>query len=127
MHERIEPAQFVAVRQKTGDHSYRIIGPGTLGRRLERLLEVDCGAAAFGSGAKLDSGGTVGRGSGGHHGVTVNGHRQYKSVIVVGMLANDVDPARRGGDPLRGMPVNFGELLGSKAGEFLQIRSGLEV
>jgi hypothetical protein len=41
-----------------------------------------------------------------HDGITFDGHRQHKAVVVIGVFANDVDATGRGNDPARRAAVD---------------------
>ena len=115
-----EAAGVDAARQKAGDDAARIIAP--LGRAgFDGRGQINRRHFLLQRAAERDDVFAVHRSVGGHDAVKLNRHRQHKAVVVIGVFADDVDAARRGGDPARRAAVDFLKFSGNVGGEFLEI------
>jgi len=110
MQQHIESGGLDAVRHKTGDDTAGVIRPfqraGSNGRGYINHRR-------FGTRGVTDLndifavGGVVAS----HDGVTFDGHRQHKAIVVIGVFADDIDPARGGHNPARQAAIGFGKFL----------------
>ena len=123
-HGGMQPARraagIEAARQKAGDDAARIICPVAPRKRFERAADrsIMAGLSLWVERSRIMFRVWI-RPVGGHDGVTLNGHRQDKAVVVIGVFADDVDAAGRGDNPARRTAVNLGELLGRLSGQVL--------
>ena len=119
MQEHVETARLDAALQEAGDNATRVIppfwrgqpnGPGKINRSHLGLQ----------SAAQRDDLPAIDRPVCRHHAVILDGHRQDEAVVVIGVLADDVDTARGGGDPARRTTVELFKFGGDMGGEVLE-------
>ena len=120
VNQRVEAAGIQSTGQKTGDDAGRIICPGTPRKRLERPGEINHGRLVAVDGPKPDQFCAWRRAIGGNDGIALNRHRKNKTIVVIGVLTNEVDATGCGGNPTRLAPVNLGKLLGRLSGQFFE-------
>jgi len=112
MQQHVQTAGIDPIRQKSGNNTAWIITPfGRAG--FDRRGKINQHRFDTGGIADLDHVPAVGGLVGGHDGITVYGHRHDKAVVVIGVLADDVDATWRGNDPARGASISLCKLLGN--------------
>src|SRR5438105_14598634 len=119
MNQSLKAGGSEAATNKTSDDPQGIINPGPFARRDERLAHVNRARLLTGSGANMN----LVAGPGGarrDNGITLERHRKNKTIVVIGVLADDVYAPGCGREP-DGLPaIGPGEFFGDFAGKLLQ-------
>ena len=103
---------------EAGQHPAHIIGPGRIcpgdrGSKRDVREGLQLGAEHPPARAR--------RGRGGRHQVAIDGHRQHEAAVVVGVLADQVHPARRGHQQAGRPAEPVGETLARDLGQGREI------
>ncbi len=123
VNHRIEAAGIQSAGEESGNDADGIIGPRAFRKRLQRFRKVHGGGFVAEGGVKPDLVRLLGRTIGGDDGVELNRHRKHKTIVVVGVFADDVDATGRGDNPARLTAIHFDELPDGVVGEFFQCHS----
>src|SRR6266481_7948234 len=120
MYQGVEPRQYCAPIGKSGNNPQRIVEPCAFDGGLKRLAQVNGSRLVLRRRAEPDLPGAVGGRSGGDDRVAVNRHGEDEAVVVIGVLADDVDAARGGGNPLRWPAIELFEPVCDVSTKFLK-------
>ena len=111
MQEYIKASWLGATRLKSGDNATRVISPFWR-TWYDRLGKINRRHLSLQGAAQCDDLPAICRPICSHHAVKLDSHRQDKAVVVIGVLANDVNPARGGSNPARRTAVDFFKFSG---------------